>query len=270
MFSDIVGYTALMAEDESRGLRVRERHRQVVDPLAEQHHGERVDENGDELVLSFPSALDAVRCALAIQAEASEDPDLRLRIGIHLGDVVFEGGRIYGDGVNLASRIRALADPGGICISEEVHHSVQNQPAIQTRSLGRHELKNVSRPVAVYAVGGEATSATRAALAAWTQGRSLLFGLAAAAIVVTALGTWLWRGPSSSGRTVETLAVLPQDNLSGDPAEDYFVDGMTEALIADLAQLRALRVISRTSVMRYKGTEQPLPEIARALGADAL
>jgi class 3 adenylate cyclase len=113
MFTDIVGSTALMAESEERGLRVRERARGLVAAFASRYRGAVVDENGDELVLTFPSALDAVRCALAIQAKLADDPELRLRIGIHSGDVVFEGGRGYGDGVNVASRIRPLAAPGG-------------------------------------------------------------------------------------------------------------------------------------------------------------
>jgi class 3 adenylate cyclase len=130
MFTDIVGYTALMAESEQRGRRLRERHRELVRPLAGRYHGEVVDENGDELVLCFPSALDAVHCALVIQAELADDAELQLRIGIHSGDVVFEGERVYGDGVNVASRIRPLAEPGGVCISDEVQHSIRNQPDI--------------------------------------------------------------------------------------------------------------------------------------------
>ena len=158
VFTDIVGYTALMAGDEAAGRRVRNRHEEVVRPLADQHHGQVVDENGDELVLSFPSALDAVSCAQAVQDELREDAELRLRIGIHLGDIVFEGGRVYGDGVNVASRIRPFAEPGGICISEQVHDSIKNQPNVKASSLGRQELKNVARPMEIFAVRAESAA----------------------------------------------------------------------------------------------------------------
>ena len=121
MFSDIVGYTALMAQSERAGVRARERHRALLRPLADRYRGRIVDENGDELVLVFPSSLDAVNCALVAQSECGADPDLKLRIGIHSGDIVFESARIYGDGVNVASRIRPLAEAGGICVSDPVY-----------------------------------------------------------------------------------------------------------------------------------------------------
>src|SRR5512145_31124 len=162
-FSDIVGYTALMGRDEQAGLRVRERHRALVRPLAARHHGKIVDENGDELVAAFPSALDAVSCALAAQAALREDTELKLRIGIHLGDVLFEGGRVYGDGVNVASRIRPLAEPGSVAVSEPVFDAVKNQAGIELTPLGAHELKNVARPLAVYAVTGSAATPARSA-----------------------------------------------------------------------------------------------------------
>jgi class 3 adenylate cyclase len=136
-FSDIVGYTALMGKDEQAGLRVRERHRTLLRPLAARHHGKIVDENGDELVAVFPSALDAVACALSAQTSLCEDPELRLRIGIHLGDVIFEGGRVYGDGVNVASRIRPLAEAGGIAVSEPVFDAVRTTPESRRRRSAR-------------------------------------------------------------------------------------------------------------------------------------
>ena len=133
MFTDIVGYTALMAESEAKGLQVRERNRTLVRPLLEQYHGERIEETGDEFFSIFPSAVDAVNCALAIQAALRDDHDLQLRIGVHLGETVFEGGRLYGDGVNVASRIRPLAKPGGLCVSGEVYRAVRNQPGIEAK-----------------------------------------------------------------------------------------------------------------------------------------
>ncbi len=147
MFTDIVGYTALMAESEEKGLRARERHRELVRPLVEQYHGESIEARGDESLSKFPTALDAVNCALAIETAARDDADLKLHVGIHLGDVVVQDGEVSGDGVNIASRICALSEGGGICVSDEVQHSIQNQENIESRSLGQHELKNVPRPV---------------------------------------------------------------------------------------------------------------------------
>ena len=241
LFADIVGYTALMAESEARGLRVRERHRAVVRPLVEKYHGEAIEARGDESLAVFPTALDAVNCALAIEHELAAEPELRLHIGIHVGDFVIEGGEVSGDAVNIAARIRSFAE-AGVCVSAEVYHSVRNQPNVEATPLGEHELRNVGRPVALYAIRGAAAAPRNAARGA---------------------------GPTDRG-PIRSLAVLPLENLSGDPGQEYFADGMTETLIGDLGKLRALRVISRTSVMGYKGVRRPLREIAAELGVDAL
>ncbi len=143
MFTDIVGYTALMAESEEKGHRVRERQGEILRPLVEQYGGEWVQHVGDETLSSFPSAVDAVNCALAIQAALQDESELRVRIGIHVGDVVMREGSLHGDGVNIAARIRPLAEPGGICISDEVQHAIRNQENIETVSLGEHQLNNV-------------------------------------------------------------------------------------------------------------------------------
>jgi class 3 adenylate cyclase len=149
MFTDVVGYTALMAESEERGLRVRERHRTVVQPLVERYHGEPIESSGDESLSMFQSALDAVNCALAILATAEDDADLRVHIGIHSGDVMVHGPEISGDAVNIASRLCGLSEGGGLCVSGDVYQSVRNQPNVEARPLGEHELKNVGRPVSV-------------------------------------------------------------------------------------------------------------------------
>jgi TolB-like protein len=230
MFTDIVGYTTLMAESEAKGHRVRERHRQVLRPLVERYGGTWVQDVGDESLSSFPSAVDAVNCALAIQATLVEEPELHVRIGIHVGDVVMREGSLHGDGVNLAARIRPLAEPGGVCVSDEVQHAIQNQENLTTHSLGARELKNVPR-----------------AVEAW----------------------WITRSPSGLP-PIRSLAVLPLENLSGDPEQEYFADGMTEALIGDLAKIGALRVISRTSVMQYRHAPKSLPDIARELDVEGI
>ena len=271
LFSDIVGYTALMAESEERGLRVRERNRSVVRPLLEQYHAERIEETGDEFFSVFPSAVDAVNCALAIQEALREDPELALRIGIHLGETLFESDRVYGDGVNVASRIRPLAAPGGICISDEVQHSIQNQPDIEAIPLGEQELKNVGRRVGVYAVGRPGAvvhRSARARVGLRSRGWSALAGVA---VAVLALIAWrFWDQVVITSGPIRSIAVLPLENLSGDPEQLYVADGMTDALITELAKLPSLLVISRTSVTAYANTDKSLPEIAAELGVDGV
>ncbi len=137
MFTDIVGYTALMARDEEAARDARDRHETVVRPLVEKYQGEWVERTGDETLSAFPSALDAVNCALAAQAELAGDPDLQLRVGIHHGDVTFDAAGVSGDGVNVAARIRPMAKPGGICVSGDVHHSVRGRPGLQHHAAAR-------------------------------------------------------------------------------------------------------------------------------------
>ena len=242
MFTDIVGYTALMAQSEEKGLRARERHRALVRPLVERYHGESIEARGDESLSLFSSALNAVSCALAIQEELADDEQLRLHIGIHSSEVVMQAGEVSGDGVNIAARICALSDGDAPFVSAEVHQAVRNQPHLEATPLGDRELKNVGRPVAVFRMRGEA-------------------GAPSPDPTSTAAPA---RGP------IKSLAVLPLENLSGDPSQEYFADGMTEALIGDLAQIGSLRVISRTSIMQYKGARRPLPEIARELNVEGI
>jgi TolB-like protein/class 3 adenylate cyclase/tetratricopeptide (TPR) repeat protein len=240
VFTDIVGYTALMAKSESAGVRLRDRHRRLARSLVEQYGGTWHEERGDESLSTFASALDAVNCALSIQEAAAQEPELMLRIGIHVGDILFDGGSVYGDGVNVASRVRERADPGGVCVSSEVRDALRSQPHLTARAIGIVELKHVGRPMELFRMRGEALPPSAAV------------------------------GSSATGGRIASLAVLPLEDLSGDPAQEYFADGMTAALIADLAGIRALRVISRTSVLRYKHARKPLPEIARELDVDAV
>jgi TolB-like protein/class 3 adenylate cyclase len=271
LFTDIVGYTALMAESEERGLAARARHRELVAPLVAEHRGEAIEARGDESLSVFSTALDAVRCALAIEDRLAGEPDLRLHIGIHLGDIVLRDGEVSGDGVNIASRICALSPEGGLCVSGEVYQSVRNQGDIEAVSLGDHDLKNVGRPVAVYALGRPGAIPTSLRPPS-RPGRSLGYA-AAVALVLLAVGVFAWWSrtpPTLQTRTIRSIAVLPLENLSGDPAQEYFTAGLTEALISDLARIASLGVVSRTSVMQYAGSRKRLPEIADELGVDAV
>jgi len=272
MFTDIVGYTAAMAESEARGMRLRRVHRKVVKTQVRRYGGEWIEETGDETLSSFPSATNAVNCALAIQEALRDGAELTLRIGIHLGDVMKQQGRLYGDGVNLAARIRPLAEPGEICISEVVQHSVANQSNIETRSIGSHDLKNVPRPVPVFVVSGKAaaprpgeTRALRVKPAALRWG-----ALAAVAVALVAWGILHWGRDKIVPADVSehSLAVLPFVNMSADPSQEYFVDGMAEELLNTLARFRGLRVAGRTSSFSFKNSDADLKTIGEKLGVD--
>jgi TolB-like protein/class 3 adenylate cyclase/Tfp pilus assembly protein PilF len=273
MFTDIVGYTALMAESEEKGLRVRARHREVVRPLVERYHGEWIESPGDQTLSTFPTALDAVDCGLALQARLEGDAELSLHIGVHLGDLVVAEGEITGDGVNIAARLCPLSKGSDLCVSGEVYRSVRNQPGIEATVLGEQKLKNVPEPVAVYSVTGTAAAPSPVAKPARvSKGRGLpRAALAIVALVAIAIGAgwWVYR-PAPTLSPIRSIAVLPLENLSADPEQEYFADGMTEALIGDLARIGSLRVISRTSVMQYKRAPKPLREIANELDVDGI
>ncbi|NNL86774.1 MAG: adenylate cyclase, partial [Myxococcales bacterium] len=273
MFSDIVGYTALMAESETRAIAARDRHRGVLGERATAYHGEVVDENGDELVLCFASAVDAVNCALAIQAEGLGEA-VELRIGIHLGDVVFEDGRVYGDGVNLASRVRPFAEPGGLCVSEEVAHAIHNQPNVEIESIGAPPLKNVDRPVELYAVTGDALPPAGHASGERKRRARSVAALFAAAGIAACLGLVWWVVPRPTElqekKTLPlsdrpSIAVLPFANVGNKSEEDYFADGVTEDIIATLGRFSNLVVMAWNAVRPYKATPDVSLEVSRDL-----
>jgi len=247
LFADVVGYSRLMAIDEETGLRARRRHREIARPLVESYRGRWIEERGDESLSVFPSALDAVNCALAIQQATASEADLSLRVGIDLGDVVFDGDEVYGDGVNVAARVRETAEPGTTHVTRRVVDSVKNQKHIDVRALGEHQLKNVSRPLLLFAISGTPGPPPRA-YAARSQ------------------------ATPERERQVEirSMAVLPLANLSREEQEEPFVAGMTESLIASLAKIGSLRIASLTSVMHYAGSRKPLPDIARELDVDGV
>jgi adenylate cyclase len=242
VFTDLVGYTALAQSDERAALGLLEAQDRLVRPLLETHRGRKVKAIGDGLLLEFKNALDAVEFAVAFQQAAGAldqgagAPPLRVRIGIHLGDVERRGSDILGDAVNVASRIEPLAEPGGICLSAPVYELVHNKVPYAIEKLGRPSLKGLQSPMDVYRVRAS----------------------------VPAPGTPTLRsGPPR-------LAVLPLANISPDPNDEYFADGLTEELISALSQIRGLRVIARTSVGQYKGTTKPVGQIGSELGVTAV
>ncbi len=283
MFTDLVGYSALSQKNEALALELLEEHRQLLRPLFAQHNGQEIKTIGDAFLVEFTSAVEAARCAIDIQkaltahtSVVAPERRIQVRIGLHVGDVVIEEGDVLGDGVNIASRIEPLAAPGGICVSGTVADQVKNKIALPLESLGEQRLKNIEEPVTVYRIvlpwyEGTVPS-KRARPALQRPGIIRWIGAGAAILLLVAVVWWLASrvAPVVKPGEITSIAVLPLDNLMGEPDQDYFVDGMHEAIISNLSRLSALKVISRTSAMRYKDTDKLMPEIARELGVDAL
>jgi adenylate cyclase len=287
MFTDIVGYTAMMGESEPRAVEMLRNNRELHRALIEKFHGEYLQEIGDGTLASFESAVDAVGCALELQRSVADDPNLNLRIGIHSGDVIAKDGDIIGDAVNVASRIEPLAATGGICVSGGVYESIRNKPDVAGIYLGAKSLKNVSEPVRVYGLTGDGLpseepirrAAEKVASLA-PAGLSLKMKLAVAALVIAAVAgightIWQWKTavePASVERMAlplpdkPSIAVLPFDNMSGDPEQEYFSDGLTEDIITGLAKVPGLFVIARNSSFTYKGKPVKVQQVSEELG----
>jgi len=274
MFSDIVGYTAIMGRDELEALRALDAHRGALRTLLPKFNGRLIGEIGDGTLSSFHSAIDAVNCAREVQALATEkSPELRLRIGIHLGDVVFTNSTVLGDGVNVASRIHALAEPGGICISEHIYDAIRNKPGIYAKNLGNKRLKNVARPIRVYALQSQAVLDTIPRLRERIAGRTLAVGVVLLTIAAFA-GAYAYRTriertvrervPAAKA-TKATVAVLPFVNLSASKDDEYFSDGMTDEIIGDLSKINGLQVVARSSSFAFKGQNGDAKRIAKLL-----
>jgi adenylate cyclase len=243
MFTDLVGYTALTHRNEALAMQLLEEHRRLVRPFFPKHNGREVKTIGDAFLVEFDSALEAARCAFDVQQSLNElnsgrpqDRSVMLRIGVHLGDVIHAEKDVYGDAVNIASRIEPLASPGGICVSQQVYDQIKNKFEFPLSSIGERSLKNVSEPVEVFRV----------------------------------VLPWEKKSESESGHEKTRIAVLPFTNMSSNPEEGYFADGVTEELITSLSGVRQLTVIARTSVMGYKGTTKKVREIGRELEVGSL
>ncbi|MCA1409101.1 tetratricopeptide repeat protein [Ensifer sp. IC3342] len=272
--TDVVGYSRLMGEDEVDTLeRLKACRRELLDPTIDKFHGRIVKLMGDGALVEFASVVEAVQCAAAIQRKmavydqgVSDARRLRLRIGINLGDVVVEGDDIYGDGVNIAARLQSLAEPGGVYISGTAFDQVARKADVSFSALGEQHLKNIADPVRVYRVLLDPYEARKAVPAARRSGRRAIMIVASLAALLLGISVIVfpWRWPFAPQRPA--LAVLPFANLSGDPGQDYFTDGITDNLITDLARLSDLDVIARSSAFAYKGKPLVLPEIARDLG----
>jgi TolB-like protein/class 3 adenylate cyclase len=245
--ADVAGYSRLMGADEEGTLeRLKALRHELVDPKIAEHHGRIVKTTGDGVLVEFASVVDAVRCAVAVQQAMPErdtgiaaDNRIELRIGINLGDVIVEGDDLYGDGVNIAARIEALADAGGVFVSNTVHDQVRDRLPFAFEDLGEQQVKNIARPVRVYRVCD--------------------LGAVESPTVQSAQ-------PMLSLPDKPSIAVLPFANMSGDPEQEYFVDGMVEEIITALSRIRWLFVVARNSSFTYKGQAVDVKQVGRELG----
>ena len=286
LVSDVVGYSRLAGADEDRILaRLRTLRSDLIDPTIAVHHGRVVKRTGDGGIVEFRSVVDAVRCAIEVQSGLAErnaglPPEKRIeyRVGIHLGDVVEEAdGDLMGDGVNIAARLQSVAKPGGICLSEDAYRQVKGRLDVAISDLGPTQLKNIAEPVRVHAleVGNpvQAPSGKPATLGAGKKNSLLApLALAAASLCVIAAGSlWLFLNlhrpsPMLADHGHLSMVVLPFTNLSGDPGQDYFADGITENLTTDLSRLSGAFVIARNTAFTFKGKNADAREIGKELG----
>ena len=249
--ADVAGYSRLMgADEEGTHERLKAHRRELVDPKIREHKGRTVKNTGDGLLAEFASVVDAVRCAAEVQRgmidrerQMPDERRIRFRIGINLGDVIVDGDDIFGDGVNVAARLEALAEPGGICISRMVRDQIRDKLAYAFEDLGEQSVKNIARPVRVYALPPEAVT-----------------DLPASSVLPA---------PPISQSTVVphlSIVVLPFTNLSNDREQQYFADGITEDLTTDLSRIADMFVISRNTAFTYQGKRVDTKQIGRELG----
>ena len=253
--ADVAGYSRLMgADEEGTHERLQAHLRELVEPKISEHRGRIVKNTGDGLLAEFPSVVDAVRCAAELQramidreARMPEDRQIRFRIGINLGDVIVEDGDIFGDGVNVAARLEALADPGGICISRVVRDQIRDKLPYALEDMGEQIVKNIARPVRTYTVSADAVASTP---------------------LVPTPTQPAWTPQSASSRVAPRLSfvVLPFANLSNDPDQDYFADGITDDLTTDLTRISGSLVIARNTAFTYKGNPVDAKQLGRELG----
>ena len=286
--ADVVGYSRLMEIDEADTLAALKAHREeLIDLKIAEHHGRTIKLMGDGSLVEFASVVDAVACALAIQKgmagrneDVPEDRRIEFRIGVHLGDVMVEGDDLYGDGVNVAARLEGLAAPGGVCISQQAFDQVETKLDLAYEDLGEQQVKNIARPVRTYRIllDGEAPPGVQRPKTRGLSAGQLIGSAAVVVLVVAGLALAWWQPwkPDVEPASIErmafplpekpSIAVLAFDNLSGDPAQDYFADGITESVITELSRFRNIFVIARNSTFTYKGKAVKVQQVSEDLG----
>lgn len=292
MFTDMVGYSALSQGDDKLALELLEEHRELLRKIFSEFNGTEIKTIGDAFLVEFQSALEAAQCAIAIQralakrnADAPAERQIQVRIGVHIGDVVHRGGDVYGDGVNIASRIEPLAGAGGICVSMDVERQIRNAVETRFEKLAPTELKNISVPMELFRIvlpwEKQPAFATRPRTISDARSSNKRIWIAGAVILLLIVGIgWWWstrphenlassapEGSQSQNIPEKSIAVLPFDNLSSDKENAYFAEGIQDEILTDLAKVADLKVISRTSVMQYRdAAARNLREIGQQLG----
>ena len=287
--ADAVGYSRLMGKDEEATVRTLTSYRSVISTLIKQYNGTVIDSPGDNLMAEFVSVVDAVQCAVAVQKELKarndelpENRRMPFRIGINLGDVIQEEDRIYGDGVNIAARLEGLAEPGGICISKTAFDHIETKLPYGYEFLGDQTVKNIAKPVGAYRVLLEprvtVAELPKAEKPATARRRRVMIVVTVALVIAITLVVWQLyiRRPSVAPASIDkmafplpdkpSIAVLPFKNLSDDPTQEYFCDGMSEDLITDLSKISGIFVIARNSTFAYKGESVKINQVAEELG----
>ncbi len=294
--ADVAGYSRLMGDNEAATVKTLETYKRVISDLIQQHRGRVVDAPGDNLLAEFASVVDAVQCAVAAQKETQarnlELPETRrmqFRIGINLGDVIEEDGRIYGDGVNIAARLESLAEPGGICVSKTAFDHIETKLPLGYEYLGEQTVKNIAKPVPAYKVLMEPRVTVKAKAKVKPKGGARRRPMAIALVVVLLMAAgaavfWRFALPPAEPKMEKasqsqmafplpdkpSIAVLPFLNLTGDPNQDVFCDGLSESLIAALSKVPHLFVIARESTFRYKGKGVKTKQVSEELGVQYL
>ena len=282
--ADAVGYSRLMGEDEEATIRTMTEYRDAITALVNQHKGRVVDSPGDNVLAEFASVVDAVRCAVETQkhiaelnADLPENRRMLFRIGVNLGDIVDKGDRIYGDGVNIAARLESLAEAGGICISGTAFDHVKGKLEVGYKYLGEQNVKNIKEPVRIYKMllGPDDTGKIIGEKKSRPGQRKWVTVAVAAMLILLAGAFTIWnyyiRPPAKENVATAlpekpSIAVLPFDNLSGDPDQDYLADGITENIITALSKIPEMFVIARNSVFTYKGKPIKVQKVADDLG----
>ena len=285
MFTDIQGYTSLMQEDEARAIKIRERHRQVFNKITENYKGKILQYYGDGTLSIFDSAIEAVKCGIELQLEYLQDPVIPVRIGIHSGDIIYSDEEIIGDGVNVASRIESLAVPGSVLISEKVYDEIKNHTSIETKSLKTFELKNVTKTMEVFTISNQGlTVPSIEDIKGKTKDsdslverdkiknkkktlRLVFYSLISLLVLVGLFYLYqsIFNSESNDVDLNKSIAVLAFSNMSDDPNQDYFSDGISEEILNSLAKVEGLMVAGRTSSFSFKDKEVDIQTIGKEL-----
>ena len=247
MFTDIEGYSAIMQQNEQKAIMIKDRHRLVLEKEHKNFDGNIIQYYGDGTLSIFPSAVQAVKCAVAMQQSFCQWPAIPVRMGLHIGDIINNDGNVFGDGVNLASRIESMGVTGSVLISDKINDELRNHPEIRTRSMGRYQLKNIEREVEIFALNHEGLVIPNPnSLKGKTEEKKV--------------------APIHASTPKKSVAVLPFVNMSNDPEQEYFSDGIAEEILNSLSHLNDLKVAGRTSSFQFKGKNIDLREVGEKLG----